>query len=106
MKRVAINALVAIGCLITFILPLITGIVLYVFLPSGTGRELGHRDGDHPDTPSPFCVPYRSHPPAPWEGGVRDTPPPVCRKRPPVPWFGEGYAAISPPEVWSGKTVQ
>jgi hypothetical protein len=38
MKRVTINALVDIGCLITFIPSLITGLVLYFFLPSGGGR--------------------------------------------------------------------
>jgi hypothetical protein len=38
MKRVTINALVDIGCLITFIPSLLTGLVLYFFLPSGEGR--------------------------------------------------------------------
>ncbi|MFA5267183.1 MAG: DUF4405 domain-containing protein [Methanoregula sp.] len=38
MKRVTINALVDIGGLITFILSLITGLVLYLVLPSGGGR--------------------------------------------------------------------
>jgi hypothetical protein len=38
MKRVTINALVDIGCVITFIPSLITGLVLYFFLPSGGGR--------------------------------------------------------------------
>jgi hypothetical protein len=38
MKRLAINALIDIGCLITFIPSLITGLVLYFFLPSGGGR--------------------------------------------------------------------
>ncbi|MDD1687843.1 DUF4405 domain-containing protein [Methanoregula sp.] len=38
MKRVTINALVDIGCLISFIPSLITGLVLYFFLPSGGGR--------------------------------------------------------------------
>lgn len=38
MKRVTINALVDISCLITFILSLLTGLVLYIYLPSGTGR--------------------------------------------------------------------
>jgi hypothetical protein len=38
MKRVTMNALVDIGCLITFIPSLITGLVLYLFLPSGSGR--------------------------------------------------------------------
>ncbi len=38
MKRITVNALVDIGCLITFIPSLITGMVLYFFLPSGEGR--------------------------------------------------------------------
>jgi hypothetical protein len=38
MKRVTINALVDIGCLVTFLLSLLTGMVLYFFLPSGGGR--------------------------------------------------------------------
>lgn len=38
MKRVTINALVDIGCLITFIPSLISGLVLFLFLPSGVGR--------------------------------------------------------------------
>ncbi len=38
MKRVTINAIVDIGCLITFILSLVTGLVLYLVLPSGGGR--------------------------------------------------------------------
>ena len=38
MKRVTINAVVDIGCLISFISSLITGLVLYIFLPSGGGR--------------------------------------------------------------------
>lgn len=38
MKRVTLNALVDVGCLITFIPSLITGLVLYFFLPSGGGR--------------------------------------------------------------------
>ena len=37
MKRVTINALVDIGCVITFIPSLLTGLVLYIFLPSGGG---------------------------------------------------------------------
>jgi hypothetical protein len=40
MKRVTINAIIDIGCLITFIPSLITGLVLYLVLPSGGGR--GH----------------------------------------------------------------
>ena len=38
MKRITINGLVDIGCLIMFIPSLITGLVLYFFLPSGGGR--------------------------------------------------------------------
>lgn len=38
MKRVTLNALVDIGCVVTFIPSLLTGLVLYVFLPSGGGR--------------------------------------------------------------------
>ncbi len=38
MRRVTINALVDIGCIITFIPSLISGLVLYFFLPSGGGR--------------------------------------------------------------------
>jgi len=38
MKRIAINALVDIGCLVTFIATLLTGLVLYLYLPSGGGR--------------------------------------------------------------------
>ena len=37
MKRVTINALVDIGCLITFIPSLISGLVLYLYLPEGRG---------------------------------------------------------------------
>jgi hypothetical protein len=38
MKRVTINALIDIGCVVTFIPSLITGLVLYLVLPSGGGR--------------------------------------------------------------------
>ena len=38
MKRITLNALVDIGCLVTFIPSLLTGLVLYFFLPSGEGR--------------------------------------------------------------------
>jgi hypothetical protein len=38
MKHVTINAIVDIGCLITFIPSLITGLVLYFVLPEGGGR--------------------------------------------------------------------
>lgn len=41
MKRITINALVDIGCLITFIPSLISGFVLYFVLPSGGGRGSG-----------------------------------------------------------------
>jgi len=38
MKRITINALVDIGCLITFIPSLISGLVLFLFLPGGSGK--------------------------------------------------------------------
>lgn len=38
MKRIAMNALTDLVCLVTFILSLATGLVLYLFLPSGEGR--------------------------------------------------------------------
>lgn len=38
MKRVTVNALVDIGAVIAFIPSLLTGLVLYIFLPSGGGR--------------------------------------------------------------------
>jgi hypothetical protein len=38
MRRITLNALVDIGCLITFIPSLISGLVLFFFLPSGSGR--------------------------------------------------------------------
>jgi uncharacterized iron-regulated membrane protein len=41
MKKVTINALVDIGCLITFIPSLVSGLVLYLVLPSGGGRGNG-----------------------------------------------------------------
>jgi hypothetical protein len=41
MKRITINALVDIGCLIMFIPSLISGLVLYLVLPSGGGRGSG-----------------------------------------------------------------
>jgi len=41
MKQIAINALVDIGCLITFIPSVISGLVLYLVLPSGGGRGSG-----------------------------------------------------------------
>ena len=44
MKRVTINAIVDIGCLITFNPSLITGLVLYLVLQEGGGR--GRRLGN------------------------------------------------------------
>lgn len=41
MKRITLNALVDIGCLITFIPSLISGLVLYLILPSGAGKGGG-----------------------------------------------------------------
>ena len=41
MRRITINALVDIGCLITFIPSLISGLVLYLVLPEGGGRGSG-----------------------------------------------------------------
>ncbi len=38
MKRVTVNALVDIGSVIALIPSLLTGLVLYIFLPSGGGR--------------------------------------------------------------------
>ena len=38
MKRVTINALVDIGCLVTFIPSLVSGLILYLFLPEGRGQ--------------------------------------------------------------------
>ena len=38
MRKITINALVDIGCLVTFIPSLISGLVLYLVLPSGGGR--------------------------------------------------------------------
>jgi len=38
MRRITINALIDTGCLITFIPSLISGLVLFFFLPSGGGR--------------------------------------------------------------------
>jgi hypothetical protein len=38
MRRITINAIIDIGCLITFIASLLTGLVLYLVLPSGGGR--------------------------------------------------------------------
>lgn len=41
MKRITVNALVDIGCLITFIPSLVSGLVLYLVLPSGGGQGSG-----------------------------------------------------------------
>ena len=41
MKRITINALIDLGCLITFIPSLISGLVLYLVLPEGGGRGSG-----------------------------------------------------------------
>lgn len=41
MRKITINAIVDIGCLITFIPCLISGLVLYLVLPSGSRRGLG-----------------------------------------------------------------
>jgi hypothetical protein len=41
MRKITINALVDIGCLVTFIPSLISGIILYLVLPSGGGRGGG-----------------------------------------------------------------
>ncbi len=38
MKRFTVNSIIDIGCLVTFIPSLITGLVLYLVLPSGGGR--------------------------------------------------------------------
>jgi len=38
MKRITVNALADIGCLVTFIPSLISGLVLFLFLPSGGGK--------------------------------------------------------------------
>ena len=42
MRRITINALIDIGCLITFIPSFISGLVLFFFLPPGVGRGGGH----------------------------------------------------------------
>ncbi|OPY38751.1 MAG: hypothetical protein A4E35_00537 [Methanoregula sp. PtaU1.Bin051] len=39
MKRITVNALVDIGCLITFIPTLVTGLILYFYLPEGGFRS-------------------------------------------------------------------
>jgi hypothetical protein len=38
MRKITVNAIVDIGCLVTFIPSLISGLVLYLVLPSGGGR--------------------------------------------------------------------
>ena len=50
MKRVTINALVDIGCLVTFIPSLITGLVLYLrpAIRRRAGEQLGHVDSASP----------------------------------------------------------
>ncbi len=40
MKRVTVNALVDIGGLITFIPSLVSGLILYLYLPEGRGQGL------------------------------------------------------------------
>ncbi len=42
MRRITINALVDIACLITFIPSLVSGLVLFLVLPSGMGRGAGN----------------------------------------------------------------
>lgn len=41
MKRIVVNALVDIGCLIMLIPSLLTGLVLYIVLPEGGGKGSG-----------------------------------------------------------------
>jgi hypothetical protein len=41
MRKITINALVDIGCLVTLIPSLISGLVLLLVLPSGSGRGAG-----------------------------------------------------------------
>ncbi len=41
MKRITVNALIDIGCLINFIPSLVSGLVLYLVLPEGGGRGSG-----------------------------------------------------------------
>ena len=41
MRRITINALIDIGCLITFIPSLVSGLVLFFVMPSGGGRGSG-----------------------------------------------------------------
>jgi hypothetical protein len=41
MKKITVNAIVDIGCLVTFIPSLISGLVLYLVLPSGGGKGGG-----------------------------------------------------------------
>jgi hypothetical protein len=42
MKRITLNAWIDIGCLVTFIPSLITGLVLYLIVPEGSGRGAGY----------------------------------------------------------------
>ncbi len=41
MKRVTVNAIVDIGCLLMFIPSLVSGLVLFLVLPSGLGKGNG-----------------------------------------------------------------
>ena len=41
MRKITVNALVDISCLVTFIPALVSGLVLYLVLPSGGGRGGG-----------------------------------------------------------------
>jgi hypothetical protein len=38
MKRITLNAIIDVGCLITFIPSLVTGLVLYLIIPEGSGK--------------------------------------------------------------------
>jgi hypothetical protein len=42
MKRFTLNAIVDIGALITFIPSLVTGLVLYLILPEGSGKSASY----------------------------------------------------------------
>ncbi|RPI37890.1 MAG: DUF4405 domain-containing protein [Methanoregulaceae archaeon] len=42
MRRITINAVIDIGCLITFVPSLVSGLVLFFVLPSGGGRGGSH----------------------------------------------------------------
>jgi hypothetical protein len=43
MKRITLNAIIDVGCLITFIPSLISGFVLYLVLPEGSGKAASYR---------------------------------------------------------------